>query len=431
VRNIYKFANNDLYIATAAHINNLDVEYLNGLTRTELSEIKNIDTNVTALDTQVTTNTANIAQNSSDITSIQTELSSLNNVTLANDIEQLEIDTAQNATDLTVLAGLYQTVAQNISGATGFFYNETNDTTTIDNNVQIQKDLFTVGNVSTTNMIFSNSLNNISTNEFSFLSGLTGNVQNILNNILLRITDINYDDADETQTFNALRISGDTFLATVYCAQTQVESIYSETNILFDGMINNISASTFSFLPNVSSDIQIQINNITTNVSNLLTKTTNIAYNNGETDIYGRLNTGDLNGLTQSELNCLDGCVDNIQQKITNLPQMQVVVYHLTGSSGDVDVLLSHNMGTDQMHVTPSFYWHGIQSGGTYNLGDHTSALGISQIIVYDINNISFRFFLRKTTGDNVNLLVTFLCVSDCPGVAYQKNQSGGGGIGS
>ena len=98
------------------------------------------------------------------------------------------------------------------------------------------------GIITCNDIVFNNSMNGISTSIFSYLSNLTGDIQTQINYVKNRlIPSITYNSGTNTTTLMG--------------------------NFVFSGVarLNNISATTFSYLANASSDIQTQLNNITKN----------------------------------------------------------------------------------------------------------------------------------------------------------------------
>ena len=96
---------------------------------------------------------------------------------------------------------------------------------------------------------FSQSLNNISTTTFGFLSGVTSSIQNQINNSNTNISTVEYRTRDISWTYGTSNV-------------TTIGN-FCNTNILsFSQSLNNISTTTFSYLSGVTSNIQQQINNI-------------------------------------------------------------------------------------------------------------------------------------------------------------------------
>ena len=122
--------------------------------------------------------------------------------------------------------------------------------------------------------------------------------------------------------------------------QTQINNISSNsgggsinnfTNIIFTGNINSISKSTLDYIKNVSSDIQTQINSSNTNITNINNKITNsitdISWVSGTintTTIANYCNTNilsfsqSLNNISPTTFGYLTGLTSNIQDQINS-----------------------------------------------------------------------------------------------------------------
>jgi len=107
-----------------------------------------------------------------------------------------------------------------------------------------------IANACTTQILsFSQSLNNISTTTFGFLSGVTSSIQNQINNSNTNISTVEYRTRDISWTNGTSNV-------------TTIANFCNTSILSFSQSLNNISTTTFSYLSGVTSNIQQQINNI-------------------------------------------------------------------------------------------------------------------------------------------------------------------------
>lgn len=88
---------------------------------------------------------------------------------------------------------------------------------------------------------FTGTINNINTTTFGYISGLTSSAQTQISNLATKLTDISYS-ASTTTIAN---------------------------NLVFTGTLNNIIPTVFSYLSNLSGNIQDQLNNLSTRITNV------------------------------------------------------------------------------------------------------------------------------------------------------------------
>ena len=107
-----------------------------------------------------------------------------------------------------------------------------------------------VGGVNTTTILdglisqtfsFTGTINNISTATFAFINSLTSNAQAQLTNLATKLTAISYESSNTTTT-----IAGD---------------------LIFNGTLNSISATTYGYLAGLSGSIQNQLNSLSTRIA--------------------------------------------------------------------------------------------------------------------------------------------------------------------
>lgn len=106
------------------------------------------------------------------------------------------------------------------------------------------------GTLATTNITFSGTLNTISTTVFGYLSGLTENIKTSLDSLSSRTSTL--------ETKNT---------AISYTSATSTTTI--SNNLVFTGTLNNIIPTVFSYLSNLSGNIQDQINNLSARITNV------------------------------------------------------------------------------------------------------------------------------------------------------------------
>ena len=102
-------------------------------------------------------------------------------------------------------------------------------------------------NCNTKMLTFSNTLNNISTTTFGFLSGVTSSIQNQINNCNTNISTVEYRTRDISWTYGAANV-------------TTIGNFCNTSYLSFSQTLNNISTTTFSYLSGLTSYIQNQIN---------------------------------------------------------------------------------------------------------------------------------------------------------------------------
>lgn len=111
---------------------------------------------------------------------------------------------------------------------------------------------------------------------------------------------------------------------------------------------------------------------------------------------------------------------------IANLEQnnLEILYYNMTGNTSSVNqtMTLSLNTTTTNYSVFPSYYFGYSGSSGTYNISQTSGAL--SQILITQRNPGNFQFFVNKTTGDNINVMIVFLVVYNVSSSAYPSSWS-------
>ena len=151
-------------------------------------------------------------------------------------------------------------VSQVVSGSTAIGYNAT---------CNASNQIIMVGTSTETvvipgNLTFSQSLNNISTTTFGFLSGITSSIQSQINNSNSNISTFQNKITDIMWTINK---------TTIYNQ--------CETSLLtFSQSLNSVSATTFGFLSGVTSSIQEQLNEAFLNIYTYLPNS--ISFSNNE-----------------------------------------------------------------------------------------------------------------------------------------------------
>jgi microcystin-dependent protein len=167
-----------------------------------------------------------------------------------------------------------------------------------------------VGGINTTTILdglisqtfsFTGTINNISTTTFGYISGLTSSAQSQLNNLASKLTDITYTAGTTTTTI--------------------------ANNIIFTGSINNIIPAVFSYLSNLSGNIQDQFNALAGRITAISytagTTTTTIANN--------LVFSGTLNTISTTTFGYLSGLSGAIQTQLNSL-STRIATFEIVGT---------------------------------------------------------------------------------------------------
>ena len=132
-------------------------------------------------------------------------------------------------------------------------------------------------------LTFVNSLNGISSTVFGYLSGLTSNVQTQINNISTSLGSTYLTIANAMATYQT--ISGmSSYLTTASASSLYQTILTSASNITINNLTGNVltansvcgvSNTVMGYLSTATSDVQTQINNISTNISSTYLSITN------------------------------------------------------------------------------------------------------------------------------------------------------------
>ena len=137
------------------------------------------------------------------------------------------------------------------------------------------------------------------------------------NTICLNATGTNIDSTVASSTIIApIRDNKPTNHKLLGYNLTTSEVVQSNSFDIVCNSVNGITATEINCLDNISSNIQSQLNNINTNI------TAGISYNpTGDlTTISNNLNVvGNINDITPTEINCLDNISSNIQSQLNNI----------------------------------------------------------------------------------------------------------------
>ncbi len=116
-------------------------------------------------------------------------------------------------------------------------------------------------NCNTKTLTFSNTLNNISTSTFGFLSGVTSSIQDQINNCNTAEYNLGYQINNTNNTLNSVELRTRDISWTYGAANVTTIANFCNTSYLsFSQSLNNISTITFGYLAGVTSSIQNQIN---------------------------------------------------------------------------------------------------------------------------------------------------------------------------
>jgi len=95
-----------------------------------------------------------------------------------------------------------------------------------------------------------------------------------------------------------------------------------------------------------------------------------------------------------------------------NTLPMEILWFNITGNASattETMILQNNITSTTNYSVFPSFYYGFTGSGGTYNIGQTCNA--VSQVMITGRTNTEFQWYLNKTTGDNINVMIYFLII--------------------
>ena len=186
-----------------------------------------------------------------------------------------------------------QTQITNINAVTTGVENNFSVQQRFSNNIRLDGSLIVSGNTIT---LTNNTLKNI-----QYLSTLSSNVQTQIDGITTKLTNIEYIDS-------TTEISGDVYLYDI---------------VTFETSINDITATTFNYLLGVTDYIQEQFDDITQ-------KITGISYSPTTTTIANTTNTStltfgtSLNGISSTTFGYLTGVTSNIQAQINGISSISL-----------------------------------------------------------------------------------------------------------
>ena len=116
----------------------------------------------------------------------------------------------------------------------------------------------------------------------------------------------------------------------------------------------------------------------------------------------------------------------HVTGEIFGLPvqnNMEVLYYHLTGSSSSVTAtmtLLNNTSNTSNYIVIPGIYY-GFSAGssGTYDANATSGAL--NNIVISDIESTHFKWYLSKANNNNVNIYIYFMVLYGVSDSSFPK----------
>jgi len=161
-------------------------------------------------------------------------------------------------------------------------------------------------------LTFSNTLNDITTTEFYYLDGVTGNIQTQIagktspadvDTKLATFKTTNYLDATssiQTQLDTKLEDSDlNPYTGITYdipTTTTTIANTLATATATFSATLNGITAATFAYLSGVSSNIQAQLGFITDDITDLEIATTGLSYATDTTTMLGDLDIDTATG---------------------------------------------------------------------------------------------------------------------------------------
>jgi microcystin-dependent protein len=194
---------------------------------------------------------------------IQNQINNINGVTLAGSnvftslnqfINNIRLDGSlivnANGTTLTNSTLNKIQYLSNVSSDINTSISNINTSVSTLNTKTTKMSYMSVGGVNTTTILdglisqtfsFTGTINNISTATFAFINSLTSNAQAQLTNLATKLTAISYESSNTTTT-----IAGD---------------------LIFNGTLNSISATTYGYLAGLSGSIQNQLNSLSTRIA--------------------------------------------------------------------------------------------------------------------------------------------------------------------
>lgn len=257
----------------------------------EVSQVSSFSGSLSTINSNITTlqnQTTDISYNSS-ITSIANTLSAYD-ISFNGSINSIP------SADFAYLSGAtsnLQSQITNISAVTTATENNFSVQQRFSNNIRLDGTLIVGGNTIT--------LTNNTLQKIQYLSTLSSNVQTQIDGITTKLTNIEYIDS-------TTEISGDVYLYDI---------------VTFETSINDITATTFNYLLGVTDYIQEQFDAITQ-------KITAISYSPTTTTIANTTNTStltfgtSLNGISSTTFGYLTGVTSNIQAQINGISSISL-----------------------------------------------------------------------------------------------------------
>lgn len=294
--NIIQFDNsfNFINIPNSAHIYGelkLDysgTEYNVGY---EVSQVSSFSGSLSTINSNITTlqnKTTDISYNSS-ITSIANTLSA-DNIIFSGSINSIP---SANFAYLSGATSNLQNQITNISAVTTGAENNFTVQQRFSNNIRLDGTLIVGGNTIT---LSNNTLKNI-----KYLSTLSSNVQTQIDGITTKLTNVEYVDS-------TTEISGDVYLYDI---------------VTFETSINSITATTFNYLLGVTDYIQEQFDAITQKITAITySPTTTTIANTTNTSILTFSNT--LNNITSTKFGYLANVTSDIQAQINGISSISL-----------------------------------------------------------------------------------------------------------
>lgn len=192
----------------------------------------------------------------------------------------------------------------------------------------------------------------------------------------------------------------------------------------------NPNLSSFSIVPHSSVTCGLRISGVTANPyaeigcgGTAADPTNRITFKSTGTQEYGQSHQF-VNGVAQYDAVGASKRIIPSAPSInaTTIPSFEIQYFNLVGNAANVTqaINLSSNItNTLNYAVFPSVYYGFSGSGGTYNATNTSGAL--NTIVISNITSSQFTFNLQKTTGQNVNIYLTFLIVYNVENTDYPK----------
>jgi microcystin-dependent protein len=209
------------------------------ITNANLQKLQYISTITSDIQTQTTTNATNITNLNTSVSTLNTKTTKMSYMSVGgiNTTTILDGLISQTFSFTGTINNISTTTFGYLSGATSNLQTQINNFT----GVSLSANNSFTGSNTFANITFTGTLNNIIPTVFSYLSNLSGNIQDQFNTLATKLTAISYSTSTTTTTIT--------------------------NSINFTGSLNTISATTFGYLYGLTGAIQDQLNALSTRIA--------------------------------------------------------------------------------------------------------------------------------------------------------------------